>query len=173
MLCLTGLWLLVSIWFQVLFHSSFRGTFHLSLTVLVHYRSRKIFSLGRRSSHIPTSLHVASSTFSQPQMVEKNHYSPNLPFIYGAITLFGCPFQVPSIRINLLVIIRQFPFRSPLLRESHKINSKCKNQNAKLITLWFCTNLSYLTLGECCFLFLRLLRCFSSPSSLPVQNPQR
>ena len=30
---------LVSVWFQVLFHSPVRGTFHLSLTVLVHYRS--------------------------------------------------------------------------------------------------------------------------------------
>ena len=33
-----GLCLLVSIWFQLLFHSPYRGTFHLSLTVLVHYR---------------------------------------------------------------------------------------------------------------------------------------
>ena len=34
-------WLLplVSVWFQVLFHSPVRSTFHLSLTVLVHYRS--------------------------------------------------------------------------------------------------------------------------------------
>ena len=30
---------LVSIWFQDLFHSLVQGSFHLSLTVLVHYRS--------------------------------------------------------------------------------------------------------------------------------------
>ena len=30
---------LVGAWFQVLFHSPYRGTFHLSLTVLVRYRS--------------------------------------------------------------------------------------------------------------------------------------
>ena len=30
-----------------LFHSPHRGTFHLSLTVLVHYRSMVVFSLGR------------------------------------------------------------------------------------------------------------------------------
>ena len=30
---------LVGAWFQVLFHSPNRGAFHLSLTVLVHYRS--------------------------------------------------------------------------------------------------------------------------------------
>ncbi len=30
---------LVGLWFQDLFHSPHRGAFHLSLTVLVHYRS--------------------------------------------------------------------------------------------------------------------------------------
>ena len=30
---------LVSVWFQGLFHSLIQGSFHLSLTVLVHYRS--------------------------------------------------------------------------------------------------------------------------------------
>src|SRR5512133_2156051 len=34
-----GLRPIVSKWFQVLFHSPVRGAFHLSLTVLVHYRS--------------------------------------------------------------------------------------------------------------------------------------
>jgi hypothetical protein len=37
---LTWLPLLVSTWFQVLFHSPHRGSFRLSLTVLVHYRSQ-------------------------------------------------------------------------------------------------------------------------------------
>ena len=32
---------LVGVWFQVLFHSAIRGSFHLSFTVLVHYRSLK------------------------------------------------------------------------------------------------------------------------------------
>ena len=36
---------LVGIWFQVLFHRPNRATFHLSLTVLVHYRSSNVFSL--------------------------------------------------------------------------------------------------------------------------------
>ena len=34
-----GLRPLVSVWFQDLFHSVIHGSFHLSLTVLVHYRS--------------------------------------------------------------------------------------------------------------------------------------
>src|SRR5690606_29811687 len=35
----TGLRPLVGLWFQDLFHSVIHGSFHLSLTVLVHYRS--------------------------------------------------------------------------------------------------------------------------------------
>ena len=48
--------LLVSTRFQVLFHSGYPGSFHLSLTVLVHYRSPRVFSLGRWSSLLPTGL---------------------------------------------------------------------------------------------------------------------
>ena len=48
--------LLVSTWFQVLFHSGRPGSFHLSLTVLVHYRSLRVFSLGGWSPLLPTGL---------------------------------------------------------------------------------------------------------------------
>ena len=53
---LLALQLLVSLWFQVLFHSPNRGTFHLSLTVLVHYRSPSVFSLGKWTSQLPAGL---------------------------------------------------------------------------------------------------------------------
>ena len=53
---LLALRLLVSLRFQVLFHSPNRGTFHLSLTVLVHYRSPNVFSLGEWTPQIPTGL---------------------------------------------------------------------------------------------------------------------
>ena len=46
----------VSIRFQVLFHSPHRGTFHLSFTVLVHYRLSNVFSLGKWASQLPTGL---------------------------------------------------------------------------------------------------------------------
>ena len=46
--------LLVSIRFQVLFHSARSRAFHLSLTVLVHYRSSNVFSLGGRTPQLPT-----------------------------------------------------------------------------------------------------------------------
>ena len=48
--------LLVSLRFQVLFHSPNRGTFHLSLTVLVHYRSQSVFSLGELTPQLPAVL---------------------------------------------------------------------------------------------------------------------
>ena len=42
--------------FQVLFHSPHRGSFQLSLTVLVRYRSSGVFSLGEWSPLLPTGL---------------------------------------------------------------------------------------------------------------------
>ena len=42
--------LIVGLRFHILFHSPHRGAFHLSLTVLVHYRSSTVFSLRRWSS---------------------------------------------------------------------------------------------------------------------------
>jgi len=43
--CALGRQFLVDKWFQILFQRPHRPAFHLSLTVLVHYRSRKVFSL--------------------------------------------------------------------------------------------------------------------------------
>ena len=39
-----------------------RGAFHLSLTVLVHYRSSRVFSLGKWSPLLPTGFHVPRGT---------------------------------------------------------------------------------------------------------------
>jgi hypothetical protein len=43
-----------------------RGAFHLSLTVLVHYRSHEIFSLGGWSPQLPTGFHVPRGTQDTP-----------------------------------------------------------------------------------------------------------
>ena len=80
--------LLVGIRFQVLFHSPHRGSFHLSLTVLVRYRSSRVFSLGRWSSLLPTGL-------ACPVVLRLS--GPRLPaFVYGTFTLSGWPFQCHS-----------------------------------------------------------------------------
>ena len=82
--------LFVSIRFQVLFHSPNRGAFHLSLTVLVHYRSPKVFSLGRWTSLLPTGLACP--------VVLKVTAEVWFSFIYGTLTLCGRPFQCRSTR---------------------------------------------------------------------------
>ena len=42
--------------------SPFRAAFNLSLTVLVHYRSRNVFSFGRKSSRLHTGFHESRIT---------------------------------------------------------------------------------------------------------------
>ena len=80
--------LFVSIRFQVLFHSPNRGSFHLSLTVLVHYRSPRVFSLGKWASQLPAGL-------ACPAVLKD--IDGSLFFVaYGVLTLFGGPFQCPS-----------------------------------------------------------------------------
>ena len=76
----------VSTRFQVLFHSPHRGSFHLSFTVLVHYRLSNVFSLGRWASLLPTGLacpavlrrftrgHPVSYTGLSPAMVYLSRY---------------------------------------------------------------------------------------------------
>ncbi len=85
---LLALRLLVSLRFQVLFHSPNRGTFHLSLTVLVHYRSPNVFSLGEWTPQIPTGL-ACPAVLRYP--TEDNQFSHTglLPSLAG----FPIPFR--------------------------------------------------------------------------------
>jgi len=83
------LWLLVSVQFQILFHSPYRGSFHLSVTVLVRYRSSSVFSLGRWSSQIPTGFLVSRRTQDTHRSIQISYtgLSPSLaglsiPFYY-------------------------------------------------------------------------------------------
>src|SRR4029078_748834 len=48
--------------FHVLFRSPRRGAFHRSLTVLVPYRSLRVFSLGSWSTRFPTRFRVSDGT---------------------------------------------------------------------------------------------------------------
>ena len=61
--------LLSSIEFQRLFHPPSRGAFHLSLAVLVHYRSQSLFSLGGWSPQIQTGFHVSDPTQEHIQRI--------------------------------------------------------------------------------------------------------
>jgi hypothetical protein len=84
--------LLVSVRFQVLFHSPYRSSFHLSLTVLCAIGHRGVFSLGRWSSQLPTGFLVSRGTRGHPRVSQG--------FVYGAITRYGGTFQ--SLRLPIL-----------------------------------------------------------------------
>ncbi len=86
---------LVGARFQVLFHSPRRGSFHLSLTVLVRYRSSGVFSLGRWSAQLPTEVprvpwYSGNTTLGRPTL-----------FAYGTVTPSGGPFQAASAKRRL------------------------------------------------------------------------
>ena len=135
--------LLVGTGFQILFHSPLRGSFHLSLTVLCAIGDMRVFSLGWWCTRIPTRRLRPRGTW------DTTNCSSN--FTYRAFTFFGLASQlvllffcsyivVPQPRLNHFKRFRLFPVRSPLLGESRT---------------WF--------------IFLEVLRCFSSLGSLP--NP--
>lgn len=121
--------------------SPFRGAFHLSLAVLVHYRSCFVFSLGWWPTQIPTGFRVSRSTWEQNRVT--------WDFKYEVFTLYDLPFQAillslvnpttsapqpPSpfdVQITEILFtgitciytpngegFRLFRFRSPLLTES-------------------------------------------------------
>ena len=71
-----------------------RGSFHLSLTVLVRYRSPRVFSLGRWSSRVPTGFHVSRGT-------QEHRRGSRSPFAYGAFTRCGRPFQDRSTKVEI------------------------------------------------------------------------
>ena len=71
-----------------------RGAFHLSLTVLVRYRSSRVFSLGKWSPRIPTGFLVSRGT--------QDPGGSRTDFAYGALTPFGGPFQVLRLSVPAL-----------------------------------------------------------------------
>lgn len=123
---------LVSARFQILFHSPRRGAFHLSVTVLVHYRSSSVFSLGGWTPHLPTGLACPAVLFGPPHFpTSPTGLSPSPVWFPTHLRLHGHGCWITGL----------LRFRSPLLAES--------------------------------FLFLTLLRCFSSGSSLSLRSDSR
>ena len=92
-----ALQLFVGIRFQVLFHSPSRGTFHLSLTVLVHYRSLSVFSLGGWTPQLPTGL-ACPAVLRIPARAR-------LAFAYGTGTLYGRLFNTIQLTTWLVTLI--------------------------------------------------------------------
>src|SRR5215469_6710211 len=83
--------------------SPLRGAFHLSLTVLVHYRSLWVGSLGGWSPQLPTRLHVSRGTQDPSPHI--------LTFLYGTLTRSGQAFQpVQVIGMCLMLVLQPRPF---------------------------------------------------------------
>ena len=118
-----------------------RGAFHLSLTVLCAIGHQGVFSLGRWSSRLPTGFLVSCGTLDSRPL--------SLPFAYGAVTLYGLTFQTCSTKkIRVSRVHNPEGPQTPGLGSFHFARRYFGNR--------------------CFFLFLRLLRCFSSPGSLLV-----
>ena len=83
-----GLPPLVGARFQVLFHSPVRGASHLSLAVLVHYRSSAVFSLAGWSPRIRTGFLVPRPTQVPVLAITRCPY--------GGVTLCAAVFQTAS-----------------------------------------------------------------------------
>src|SRR5438270_4949173 len=76
-----------------------RGTFHLSLTVLVHYRSLKMLSLGGWSPQLPTRFLVPRGTQDASPVPE--------PDRYGVLTLSDGAFQHLRVASVTLLLVLQ------------------------------------------------------------------
>ena len=127
---------LVSIRFQVLFHSAIRGSFHLSLTVLVHYRSLRSIQ--------PYQMVLADSHKASPTSRYSGYYYHIIDYAYGAITLYGQASQPALLFFNTHIIVLQPPL--------------CRN----IIGLGSFPFARHYSGNHYYFLFLCLLRCFSS-----------
>ena len=117
-----------------------RGTFHLSLTVLISIGHQVVFSLTGWSPLFHTRFLVSRTTLDST-----NLYSP---FVYWTFTFYGMLSQNISTRIvNWYVVVRT-PY-------------------VFLLMVWALPISLATTLGIIFyFLFLWVLRCFSSPRSL-------
>ena len=93
------LWLFVSVWFQNLFHSPHRGSFHLSLTVLVHYRSV--------SSILPWRVVPPASDKVSRAPSYSGYFPDHKHFDYGAFTLYGRPSQIVLLCLLLIMKVLQ------------------------------------------------------------------
>ena len=111
---------MVSIRFQILFHSPRRGAFHLSLTVLVPYRCVRVFSLGGWSPRFHAACRVRGVTQAvcPPPSPSGTGLSPALvglprpfPFVRGDCCKPLLPRRPERRRFGL------FGVRSPLLAE--------------------------------------------------------
>ena len=117
---------LVGQWFQALFHSPHRGAFHLSLTVLVHYRSHGSLSPWRvvppASRPIPRVGRYSGTLLAWVRCVPlpgSHRLGRAVPGHFASLLAYRP--QVLQPRRRKAVGLGVAPFRSPLLRGSRLI----------------------------------------------------
>ncbi len=138
---LIALCLLVCIRFQILFHSPPGVLFTFPSRYFSSIGHQVVFSLGEWSPLLPTGFLVSCGTLVPAR--------PRSAFAYGTLTLFGPDLH----RCSAGFVCRSSPARNPIKTYLHGLGSSPFARR-------YSENRSY-------FLFLRLLRCFSSPGSLP------
>src|SRR5690606_9077138 len=131
----------VSVWSQVLFHPVIPGAYHLSFTVLVHYLSL--------SSIYPYRMVPAISNGASPTPPYSGYYLSLKSSSYGPITLYGLVSHPVRLRFQFNYVVL-LPLSS-------------RNQTG----LGSCAFARHYWRNHCCFLFLQVLRCFSSLGSPP------
>ena len=122
--------------FQVLFHSPVRGTFHLSFTVLVHYRSLGSISLTGWSRQIQTGFLVSRPT-------QDTAFFTSITRTQLSCSSAGFSKTVPVLSVS----------NPAVLQPRH-----CRNN----VGLGFFPFARRYSGNRCFFLLLLLLRCFSS-----------
>ena len=115
-----------------------RGSFHLSLTVLFAIGHMVVFSLTGWSPYLPSGFLVSRRTPDSARSFKN--------FAYGIVTLFDLPFK--TVRLSF-----QVPHRGPYPAGISTRGLGCSDFARHYFRNRFC------------FLFLRVLRCFSSPGS--------
>ena len=131
-----------------------RGTFHLSLTVLVHYRSPLVFSLAGWSPQIQSGFHVSGFTqVPKRQSLEfrlrgSNPLRPDIPVHSTTRAICNCPVALRDYHFGPTTPVTQRP-------------------QASMQQVW-ALSLSLATTQEIenFFIFLWVLRCVISPGSL-------
>ena len=135
-----------------LFHSPHRGAFHRSLTVLVHYRSVAVGSLGSWSTRFPTRCHVAGGT--QRRAARRSPAPP----LRGSHPLWR---SVPGTFRG-----RQDPRERSAARSPHPFQPRSRIASRLCRGPGLGHRPVRSPLLGASSLFLGVLRCFSSPGSL-------
>ena len=129
----------------------FRGTFHLSLTVLFTIGHVRVFSLTGWSRQIQTEFHVYRPTWEN--INESNKFSDT-----GLSPSLARPFLIYSLNFYFCNSFRKLSF-STILPATPILLSWQAWHNIGLDCFHFARRYYG---NHCCFLFLKVLRCFTS-----------